>query len=169
MAIEIGPEGPRNPLEEARNALTQELVGKDYNGGNVLLTRTLQLQQALLRSDLTPEKVWHELSIIAGQGAARANIFGDTDTASVLAQMQTGFQLTYDSFKPTLEAASSAQSRSVDKLPPMTGLKGEKQQAQPTVAPQALSAQTSIETTTVTPTQQDQLTPKTGKLRKPSQ
>lgn len=166
MTVEAKPEEPRNPLQEARDALNQELVGKDYNGGKILLTRTLQLQQALLRSDLSPEKVWHELSIIAGQGATRARVFGDTDTNVILTEMQTGFQLTYESFKPTLEAVSAVQSRTVDELPSMTRFKGKKQQAQSTVTPQVQTTQSS----TAAPTQQEQPTPKRGKpLQSPQQ
>lgn len=95
-------EQQQDPVQEARAEFNRELLGREYRTG-VLLGSTLQLQNALLQSSLSSERIYHELGIVAGQGADRAEIYDDTDTASTLRQMQRGFQLTYEAFKPKIE------------------------------------------------------------------
>lgn len=127
MTVEAREGGqPNNPVQEARGAFNKELLGREYQGG-VLVTRTLQLHNALLRSSLTPEKVYHELAIIAEQGADRAEVFEDLQTASALRELQRGFELTFETFNPArlqAEAAQTAQPTRTEYLPPMTSAKG---------------------------------------------
>ncbi|MBI2028971.1 helix-turn-helix domain-containing protein [Candidatus Gottesmanbacteria bacterium] len=149
----------KNPLQEARSAFNGELLGKEYHEG-LLLTRTLMLQNALLKSELTPEKIYHELSVIAAQGADRAEIFNDPNTASVLRELQTGFQLTYQTFQPSLEVASRATKPTrTENLPPMTSAKGETGPQQP------IRPQPKIPTTPSQLTEQQALQ-ETGEIQK---
>lgn len=133
MAIEAPQEGQElDLLQEARRAINTKLVGKAYSGGEALLTSTLHLQAALLQSGLIPEKIYHELAIIAGQGVERARVFEDESTASVLEKLQSGFTLTYETFKSQIGAeARVAQPVSPESLDPMTAAKGGEIRQQP--------------------------------------
>lgn len=122
---QVEPNGV-NPIEEARRAFNNELLGKEYHPG-VLLTRTLQLHQALLRSDLPPEIIYHESSVIADQAAQRAQLFDDIATAEPLREMRRSFELTHEIFSPKLQAAQTTeapQPTRTETLPPMTSAKG---------------------------------------------
>lgn len=154
-------EQPRDLVQEVRGALNRELLGKEYHTG-VLLSRTLQLQNALLQSSLSPEKIYHELAIVAGQGADRAEIYEDTDTAATLRELRTGFQLTYETFRPKLEASKSAQPMYLENYPPMIGAKGEvRQQVQPQSIAQPVQAAEAPATS------EGQTTPKTETPQQP--
>ena len=129
MSPEAGSQGEQNgvdPVQEARRAFNNELLGKEYHPV-VLLTKTLQLHQILLRSTLSPERIYHESAVIAAQGAQRAELFEDTATAEPLREMQKGFELTYETFSPrfqTTEATSVVRPTRTADLPPMTSAKG---------------------------------------------
>lgn len=128
MSPEAGPQGeqPIDPVQEARRAFNRGLLGREYQPG-ILLTSTLQLQNVLLQSSLSPEKIYDELTLIAGQGVDRAEVFEDEGTASTLKELQRGFQLTYETFSPRMqvtEALQPAQPTRTESLPPMTSAKG---------------------------------------------
>lgn len=122
-----GEQQVASPEQVARKEFNAALFG-EYNGSS-LVSRTIQLQNTLLRSlrsDLTPEKIYHELSIVSGQGAERAELFVDQETATTLRELQRGFELTYETFKPKSQTAVStpAQPTRTADLPPMTSPKG---------------------------------------------
>ena len=113
-----------DPITQNRGAFNRELFGAQYSGGR-LLNRLTVLQQSLLASSLTPEKVYHELSIVSGQAADRAESSNDTDMTSAFREMQKSFELTYESIKPQSDApAAVASPTKLDSLPPMTDPKG---------------------------------------------
>ncbi|MBI4058690.1 helix-turn-helix transcriptional regulator [Candidatus Microgenomates bacterium] len=122
-------EAPRSPngqdhVQEARMAFNKELLGREYQA-NLLVTKVLQLQNVLVVSDLSPEKIYHELSIVAGQAVERAAIFEDPATSSIFLELQKGFQLAYETFKPRIEAVVALpQPTKTENLPAMTSAKG---------------------------------------------
>lgn len=114
-----------NPVQAARRSFNNELLGREYKKV-ILVPKTIQLQNALLVSDLSPEKIYHELTIVAGQGADRAELFDDSETAATLRVLQAGFNLTYQTFRPRSETHvnTPAQPTRTATLPPMTSPKG---------------------------------------------
>lgn len=113
-----------DPVTQNRGTFNRELFGDQYSGGR-LLNRLTVLQQSLLASSLTPEKVYHELSIVSGQAADRADSNSDPDMTSAFREMQKSFELTYDSIKPQGDTPTAVASPTkLDSLPPMTDPKG---------------------------------------------
>lgn len=124
-----GEQGKVDPVKEARKSINSELFGQGYRGG-VLLTRLVELQNALLRSQLKPEKIYHELDIFSSQVADKAEVSEDADTALIAREMQKGFELTCNYFvsETQVVATKSAQPTHTENLPPMDTAKGELRQ-----------------------------------------
>lgn len=115
---------PVNPIDLARSQFTRTLIAPDYNGGT-LVAGVVNLQNALLPSGLTGERIYHELSIASGQAAELARIREDETTATILSEMQRGFELTYKNFAPQTQDATSGPTNT-STMPPMTAPKGER-------------------------------------------
>jgi hypothetical protein len=113
----------KDPIQEARNNFNGALFAKDYNGIS-LTDSIITLQNALLKSKTSPEKTYHELSIITGQGADLAQRNEDSETAARLTNMHENFQLTYESFNSG-ESNTTLTTPNPDNYPPMTAMKGE--------------------------------------------
>lgn len=95
------PEGERqlDPVQGARREFNNELFGNEYNGLELTL-KTLHLQNVLLESNLPQESIFQELTIITRQGLHKAELNNDTNTASVLTELQRGYELVSERFRP---------------------------------------------------------------------
>lgn len=118
-------EQPKDPVQEARGDFNKELFAREYTTG-ALLTKTIRLQNVLLRSPLSAEKVYHELSLVSGQAADKAAMAEDAETAAVLRELQEGFQLTYDTFNSQIQVSAQkpTQPTQTENLPSMARAKG---------------------------------------------
>jgi len=76
-----------DPVQQARTIVNRELLGRDYTPG-VLLSKTVQLCDVLMMSNLPRERVFLELEIISGLAAERATAYEDHVTAAKLKEMQ---------------------------------------------------------------------------------
>lgn len=111
-------------LGDARKSLTLFLMG-DYDAPKII-AGVNSLNSALLASNLTPQNIYHELGLAAGQAKEKAQIAGDEQFAGVFGEMQTTFARTLERFAGGSEAVSAAQvspTSTRDKAP-MTSAKG---------------------------------------------
>lgn len=113
-----------DPLQVARREFNQSLFG-EYNGG-AILNNAVRLQNVLYGSGLPAERLFHELTLVAGQGADLAELREDAQTAQTLRSMQTGYELAYTNLKPQVEASASkpVAPTPTEALAPMTSAKG---------------------------------------------
>lgn len=130
MLIEVvKPEGEQqgvDPVQATRSEFNKILLGKEYNSG-ALFGGIIQLQNALLASQLTPERIYHELAIVSGQASDRAELNKDTETALTLRNLQKGYELTYENFRPRSQSETQVrptEPTQTQNLPPMTSAKG---------------------------------------------
>lgn len=153
-------------VQTARSAFNRELFSRDYHTG-ALLVKTIQLQNVLLGSSLSPERIYHELSIVSGQGAERAELLEDSETVTTLRELQKGFQLTYETFRPGLESARSTHPTRTETLPPMTSAKGGEARLQTPVQSEIKENETRITSEVSTESQTEQA--ETDKTQNPQQ
>lgn len=125
-AVEQQGTPENNPVQVARKQFNQALFDSQYDSAR-LIGASIHLQNSLLKSELSPEKIYHELSIVAGQAADLAESHQDQASVVVLREMQQGFELTYENFRPKSETEPKqpvATPTNLDTLPPMTTPKG---------------------------------------------
>lgn len=94
------PEGApdRDPIQVAREGVNKELFSVEYNPG-LLVLRAIQLKNTLVEANLSTSRISNEITIIAGQGAQRAESRDDQTTASILRELQKSVELLDEKFK----------------------------------------------------------------------
>lgn len=135
---------PTNPVDLARSQFTRALIAPDYNGGS-LVSGVVNLQNALLPSNLGGEKTYHELSLAAGQAVEVARLKEDEPTVATLQGLQRGFELTYQNFAPRPQTPATPRRTDTAVLPPMTSAKGERP-IEPASKPTGLLSKTEQQT-----------------------
>ena len=126
-----------NPVVSARQEFNQSLLNPSYEG-NQLILRLVKLQNTLYQSDLLPDEIFHELTIVSGQALERARMQNDAASLNTLEGLYSSYTITRSNFerrgaktnpRPTesqtrSETPISPQPTRTEDLPQMTAAKG---------------------------------------------
>lgn len=134
MTAEVkGAEPQTDPVALNRKSFNAELFARQYTGSR-LMNRAVELQRALLASNLPPEQAYHEISIVFGQSGDRSEASNDLEMASAFRGIQETARLTYEKLTgETTATATKTTPTDLDTLPPMTAPKGLETTKNPTI------------------------------------
>jgi hypothetical protein len=139
-----GEKRPIDPVQDARNAFNKALFSPEPSGP-AILGLTVQYENALYGSALPKERIFHELTVVAGQAADRVAEL-DASTSEILRGMQHRFEMTFEnvSQQPSVVTEKKPVEPTKTESLPMTGAKGTqgKQEKKPEAKTEPIQART---------------------------